>query len=65
MPNDDNEITLVLHPDTLAYLAMIAETSLYGDSVEAVAIGLIDQGIRNAVKDRFIESVRQAAIPIR
>ena len=57
MDDDDPlRIDIILHPETIAYLGLLAETCLYGDTVDVVAIALIDEGIRNAIKNRFIKS---------
>lgn len=51
-----NILGSVFHPETVAYLDQLVETCLYGDDRVAVVIGLVDEGIRNAIKSGFIKS---------
>lgn len=51
----DNSIEMMLHPATNAYLDQLAATNLYGMTRVTVAIALIDEGIRNAITNGFIE----------
>ena len=51
----ENSMQFMLHPATNAYLDKLAATSIYGITRVSVAIALIDEGIRNALKNGFID----------
>lgn len=50
----DDIIKSIFHPRTQHYISQLAETCLYGDNLRDVVIGLVDEGIRNAIKNGFI-----------
>lgn len=50
----ENSMQFTLHPATNAYLDQLAATNIYGNTRVAVAVALIDEGIRKALKHGFI-----------
>lgn len=51
----DDVIKSILNPRTVDYIHQLAETCLYGDNWRNTLIGLVDEGIRNAIKHGFIK----------
>lgn len=52
----DDIIKGIFHPRTSEYIGQLANTYLYGDGFRNTIIGLVDEGIRNAIKDGLIKN---------
>jgi len=50
-----NTLAIAIHPQTMAYLDQLASTGLYGSDRVTTALSLIDEGVRNAIKNGFIK----------
>jgi hypothetical protein len=54
-PRETQRLQVVLALKTHAFLSVLAEKGTHGVDIPAVARTLIEQGIRQAIKDGFID----------
>ncbi len=51
--------TITLAVTTLAYVEALAETGTHGSDVTGVLRTLVEEGVRRAIKDKFISMKRK------